>query len=65
MTSRRAQKRDGTRKGRQGDTYLRELIMREYDEVREAWLADRSPFRPVHPPSPPVSFRPEHHKGLA
>ena len=65
MTSRRAQKRDGTRKSRQGDAYLREYVAAEYEAVREAWLADRSPFRPVHPPSPPVSFRPEHHEAIA
>lgn len=61
MTSRRAQKRDGTRKSRQGDEYLREYVMREYEAVRDAWLADLSPYRTVHPPSPVVSFRTAHH----
>lgn len=56
MTSRRAQRRDGTRKGRQVDAPHRAVILAEYAAAREAW--ERSPrvFRPVHPPSPPVDF---------
>ncbi len=56
MPSRRAQKRDGTRKYRQVEAPHKEVIWREYHAVRAAWLADRSPLRPVVPPSPPVDF---------
>lgn len=55
MTSRRAQRRDGTRKSRQVDSPHKAVILAEYAAAREAW-AKAGPFRPVNPPSPPVDF---------
>lgn len=59
MTSRRAQRRDGTRKSRQVDAPHKQVILAKYAAERAVWARTPSAFRPAHPPLPPVGFTEE------